>query len=189
MRMNWLRGAVLLAVAIPPGLATASISQACLPGEYLLTCDVARLDDARAVDDLVAPVLRHYGWDRGCYSVEYLRNDSGGPTTIMLVLHGGRGMTAPACRELMPPVTRAEQRAAGITGATSLDEAVRITARIAQRKGEARAAPVPAMKKMAGDLRGALRAAPPGIRACVLRQVDELHLGNEWGGEAVLPLP
>jgi hypothetical protein len=87
--------AMLLLGVVPT--ARAEVSQDCFAGNLSVTCALNRVDEAKDVDKLAAPVFERRGWNWSCYEVQYIRGDNGGPDTILISVNGVRGGGPPSC--------------------------------------------------------------------------------------------
>lgn len=97
-----------LSLLLAPQIAKARVDPDCFTGEWSFTCAVNRVDEAKEADKLFGPVLERRGWNWGCYAVQYVKGDGGGRDTLLVIVHGRKGSTPPACTT----PSRANQQAA-----------------------------------------------------------------------------
>ncbi len=169
--------------------ALAAVDDDCLAGKNSFICHTGRLVDAQIVDGIAAPAMAKAGWAQGCYTVQYVKGDAGGPDTLLLAVHAGPGGKAPACR--LPPaekLTTAEVKRIQAAGG-GFDEVLKATAMKSAAKGEAQAASPAQLRQLGQALKSAIKAAPPQTRDQLLRHTRRIALGNGYGGEAEVALP
>jgi hypothetical protein len=75
----------------------AEVSADCFAGDLSVTCALSRVDEAKDVDKLAAPVFERHGWNSSCYEVQYIRGDAGGADEIVVSVNGVRGGRPPTC--------------------------------------------------------------------------------------------
>lgn len=69
-------------------------------------CASARLGDAQAADDLLAPTIAAAGWSRPCFTLMYISGDAGEADAISITLHGPKGADAATCSTTAARVTK-----------------------------------------------------------------------------------
>ena len=97
--MRHVRSAALLVMILLGSVPTvhAEVSKDCFAGELSITCAMNRVDEAKDVDKLAAPIFERRGWNWSCYEVQYIRGDAGAPDTIVVNVNGVRGGRPPIC--------------------------------------------------------------------------------------------
>lgn len=90
---------LMMMVTAVPGAATAALHPDCFDKQWGVTCDKARVEDAKAADQAFASVAVREGWARGCYLVQYA-TDASGPSSIVVSLKGKKGGAAPSCLDM-----------------------------------------------------------------------------------------
>jgi hypothetical protein len=97
-------------LALLVGDAGAEVDPDCYAREYSFTCDRDRLDDAKSANQLFKPMIRRHGWGAGCFWVQYIHGDNGAEDTLLVIVNGSPGTSAPACTT---PSPENKARAAG----------------------------------------------------------------------------
>lgn len=170
--------------------ALADVSPDCFAEEMreVSLCAQNRIEDAEAADRLLAPVIARHGWSRGCYELQYVAGDNGGPDTLLISIHGARGGSAPACRSIRAVALSAgEVRQIQDRGGT-FDDAVKATARKSLRRGRATAATEDEVRSIGRDIKRALLTSTAAVRARLLRHTRQISLGNGYGVEVEVTL-
>ena len=153
---------LMLVFAIDVSSVGADVHRDCFAGQWSLTCRTDRVSDAKMLDETIASTIARTGWQRGCYEVEYIRGDAGGPDAILIVLHGRKGGSAPACRN--PPYEPDEKKAAAQAAGSAL------------------------LQRLGQELKKAILAAEPQLRSRLLKNTDAIEMGDGWGGQATIKL-
>lgn len=113
--------AALVATVLLGSVSTAhaEVSNDCFAGDLSVTCAMNRVDVAKDVDKLAAPIFERRGWNWSCYEVQYIRGDAGGPDTLVVSVNGVRGGRPPTCGTMLAnrdrsAMTTTELKAVGV---------------------------------------------------------------------------
>jgi hypothetical protein len=179
----------MVLLGLLPLPASADVHPDCLDQQWGVTCDKARVADARTIDQVVAPLATRLGWKQGCYRVQYVKGDDGAPGTILVRLHGAKGGAAPACiTTAFPSLTPGEKQALvdrGLRGDALAQAAIQVSTEKAQRA----AASETTLRKLAAELLAAIAALPAEDRGRLLRGVADIVVVNGWGGTGSASVP